>query len=339
MSLFKWYAYYLLRKANQARLSGDYSADTLRLGQSAFHICPSPQNAIALLRLRRDFGRKPCYRLIKLLMSQLPQLSFNHQRQALSLAVEYFLSGKRSRLSADLFNKDTLSVDVRVSLKQVLPTINTPSSAFLCNQLGIEHGTPQLAQIYESQGLWREQFCEYLKGLTENVGIVGNGGILKHESPDMSSWSCVVRFNHFLGSTASVDTRCDVWVTNPSYSEIPPSIKTTRWVIMSGPEVHYSAQNWASIEPFLLAEIPVLTVPIEVWRELVSIIKAPPSAGALLACWLEYILSAEKIGLAGFNALSGESKKLDYHASQHGRDSGRHDWSAEGHWLRELFDQ
>lgn len=153
----------------------------------------------------------------------------------------------------------------------------------------------------------------------------------------------VVRFNRWMppmpvdgavGSRNGRGQRGQIWVLSPSADvtlECAPS--GCPWVVYSGADPLARLPHW----PFVLAlrefGAQVLTVPLTVWRPLVSELEAPPSAGLLMLAWFKEMTGTWRgIHISGFEPGPGGGHVLGVrHRLTHG---GRHDWQREAALLK-----
>jgi hypothetical protein len=140
----------------------------------------------------------------------------------------------------------------------------------------------------------------------------------------------VVRFNAWRGPTVAVaDTgsRVDVWVCAADCEAPPP--QGIAWAIVSGPDPQAMMGAWPAVRRLELGGVPVLTVPLSVWRDLVATLQAPPSAGLLLLAWLRCLgggWEGLKVAGIGWAPVAGGRHHLLASNRSVGR---RHRWEAE----------
>jgi hypothetical protein len=80
----------------------------------------------------------------------------------------------------------------------------------------------------------------------------------------------------------------DIWAGAPGFPGAPPH--EAAWAIVTGPDMRFRRRNWEPLRDRLEQGYPVLAAPLEIWRTLVALIGAPPSAGLLMLAWLKEIL-------------------------------------------------
>jgi hypothetical protein len=140
----------------------------------------------------------------------------------------------------------------------------------------------------------------------------------------------VVRFNQWRGlDTLSADTgvALDVWVVSPGFQ--PTLLEPVPWVVVSGPDPQAVMQRWRVVKDLRAAGATVLTVPLPIWRELVTQLQAPPSAGLLMLAWWR----AMQGGWAGVNiaGIGAETSSVGVHhlLGPGHRVGSRHRWVRE----------
>lgn len=152
---------------------------------------------------------------------------------------------------------------------------------------------------------------------------VGFGGLI-----DASA--AVVRFNRCFSPGAQAEDigrRTDVWVFSPSCVE--PAPQGVRWAVVSGPDPAGSLGRWSQVQRLREAGVPVLTVPLRIWREQVLALGAPPSAGLLLLAWLsDFEAGWDGISSVGIGWGRGRDGRHHLHATQ-ATVGERHRWAAE----------
>ncbi|HEX7035942.1 MAG TPA: glycosyltransferase family 29 protein [Pseudomonadales bacterium] len=188
-----------------------------------------------------------------------------------------------------------------------------------------------VAEVAARQEQWRDGFRRALAAAaaTRGICVVGNAGALAGTrlGETIDTAGVVIRFNDFgLDGSADADIgrRTTVWVTNPGYRG--PRFDRAEWVVISGPDVSYRLRDWSRFEERVRRGEPLLTVPLDVWRDLVRVLHAPPSAGVLMLAWLHALLDSwTGISAAGIGVNGGAV----YHLRRSYRRSNRHDWAAE----------
>lgn len=205
----------------------------------------------------------------------------------------------------------------------------TPAAARLPGVAGACGVDGPLAAIDRGQDEWRAGFAASLHA-ARSICVVGNSGALIGAGLGevIDQHELVVRFNVFRGPQTDVRDsghRLDAWVASPNLATAPPA--DARWVIVSGPDVRYRLQNWDWLRPVLDQGRPVLTIPLEVWRQLVSQLAAPPSAGLLFLAWLRGLRGEWRgISAVGFG---GAGAGPYHHAVRRQPAASRHHWEAE----------
>lgn len=300
--------------ARRKRRLGDYDEATLGGFVAAWRHSGALSDLLAYALFRRDLGRTLPTRWVAPLSSGLCRLMTAQRRLALGLLAECgpaALEGVSSGWLADASGMPALA--------SVTP--------HLAHSL--------VASVDTQQATWRALFEEWVaqRRAVGGLCVVGNAAVLKGLAlgPVVDACAGVVRFNRF-GTSAElqpdVGQRTDVWVVSPGYQG--PAPRGVSWVVMSGPDVRYRLQDWGTVLPLLEAGVPVLTVPLAVWRELVAVLQAPPSAGVLMLGWLSSMGGAGWGGLHSVGIGSGLTGDGRYHmVGPWKAASSRHHWPAE----------
>jgi hypothetical protein len=101
------------------------------------------------------------------------------------------------------------------------------------------------------------------------------------------------------------------------------------WAIVSGPDPEAMMGGWPAVRRLELVGVPTLTVPLSVWRELVTALQAPPSAGLLVLAWLRS-LGRQWDGLSVAGIAWAPAADGRHHVLATRRSVGRrHRWAAE----------
>ncbi|MBN2427411.1 MAG: glycosyltransferase family 29 protein [Deltaproteobacteria bacterium] len=298
------------------RKKGLYDRTTLACFSRARRRSLSPRILLAYLLFRRDLGYPLQPRWTPILIQRLKRLGVRQRPLALALLAECSPNGLE-HVPPSFVRKDGHRL---------------PSLAALISRHQTADKNNWLASVEVSQGNWRRAFADYLCS-KQNGGIcvVGNSGRLIGDGQGSRIDDCnvVVRFNNHRSSVSrkeDIGERFDVWVGAPDFTgQVPPAIP---WVIVSGPDVRYRKRSWALYQSRLEAGLPVLTVPLVVWRKLVTTTCAPPSAGILFLAWLKELLGNwNNINVIGFG--QNGQKEVYHHADPESRPSPRHNWGKE----------
>jgi hypothetical protein len=277
--------------ARQRRARGRYDRQTLRLFQRAQRtgdVCA----LLDYLSFRRDLGHALHPRHVAPLLAQLAALPDRERWRAAALLSE-----------------------VDAAPPQVWEAL--PAGA------GLTTAAPH-------QECWRRSFGALVdESRSRGICVVGNAGALAGQGlgARIDAAGTVIRFNRFqsnVDQATDIGSRTSVWVTSPSYQGPRPDVD---WVVVSGPDMCFQLRNWALLTPRLLAARPVLSVPLSVWRDLVKVLNAPPSAGVLMLAWLCRLGG----GWAGITAAGiGVGTQGRYHLADLRKRAGtRHAWAAE----------
>jgi len=166
---------------------------------------------------------------------------------------------------------------------------------------------------------------------TELICIVGNGLIDRGDAGNwIDSHDFVVRFNNcFNDIDSNRGKKIDTWVCAPDYMR--KWDKSPKFVIVSGADILYKNSIKKSFDNMDLDNLQ--GIPLNIWRELVWLCGAPPSAGILMTYYLFKLRSSwRKIDLIGFD-LTSEPDQYHYANKEHSI-SSRHNWEKEKFLLR-----
>lgn len=283
----------LLRwRAGRRRARGRYDRKTLRLYQRAAHLA-GPGALVDYLHFRRDLGYPLHPRFIEPLCRDWGQLPKARRWLAAALLLEAKAAPLRVRNA-------------------------------------IEPG-PGIVTASANQENWREGFAlaAQVAAAERGICLVGNAASLKGSGlgERIDAAGFVIRFNDFRGGRrdrSDTGRRTSAWVTNASYDG--PRFDQADWVVISGPDMCFRLRDWTDFTSRLRLARPVLTVPLPVWRDLVRVLHAPPSAGLLMLAWLHDLLGSwHNVTAAGI----GTGAVGPYHLHGKSRGSVRHDWAAE----------
>ncbi|QBY49684.1 glycosyltransferase family 29 protein [Cupriavidus oxalaticus] len=322
----------LLWWAQRRRAQGRYERATERAFAMAWRMNGTLTAWLAYAMFRRDLGRPLPSRWQRQLNDALSRLPRHKRRKALGLLAE---SAGADRLSAP--RNDLMDAAILPALAdRARPGVSDGDAGWL-------------AELHRKQPQWRAAFARWVSDCCQSNGlcVVGNAGVLKGRGlgAHIDRASGVVRFNRFARGedmAADVGRRLDVWVVAPGYRGRAPELAD--WIVVTGPDMRYRMQDWQLVMPFLKAGVPILTIPLDIWRELVERLKAPPSAGVLLLHWLQQLKGdGSRAGLVFAGIGQGVPGKGTYHMAipQH-KPVGRHNWKAEQRmveqWQRLEFD-
>ena len=309
-------ATYLAWQAARLRRLGNYDRKMLAAASAAWQLAPSAERLLSYALLRRDMGLPLPSRWVKQVSAGLGRLRSARRRLALGLLAEH-----------GVHTLDGLPKAWLQDASNYLPAL-------------AEYGADTLQQplrqrLHAKQTEWRQQFAVWLaeRSRTGPICVVGNAATLHGSGLESAIESCsvVVRFNRCgveADFAADVGRRTDVWVVSPAYrGPIPAGV---RWVLVTGPDMRYRLQDWRMVMPLLAADSPVLTFPLDIWRQLVSSLQAPPSAGMLTLAWLSELLpdAWSSLRVAGIGTglnVAGRYHRTDKQQSA----ASRHNWIAE----------
>lgn len=161
--------------------------------------------------------------------------------------------------------------------------------------------------------------------------VVGNaGGLLtRAQGGRIDAHAVVLRFNrwHPPGSDfgPALGHRLDVWVVAPSCRELPA--QDPAWAVITGADPLVAMEGWPVVQALRARGVPVVTVPLDIWRTLVDGLGTPPSAGVLMLAWLISLgLGQGKLHLTGVAEPNQDSAHVL--GAWHRRGS-RHAWERE----------
>lgn len=288
----------------------------LAAAAAAWQLAPSAERLLSYALLRRDMGLPLPSRWVEPLRAGLGRLRSTRRRLALGLLAEHGVH------ALDGLPKDWLQ-----DASNHLPAL-------------AEYGTgtlqqPLLQLLHAKQTEWRQQFAAWLakRSQTGAIAVVGNAATLHGSGLGAAIESCsvVVRFNRCgveADFAADVGSRTDVWVVSPAYRGPIPS--GVRWILLTGPDMRYRLQDWNMVIPLLAADRPVLTFPLDIWRQQVSRLQAPPSAGVLTLAWLSQLLTDAWSSLRVAGIGTGLNAAGRYHRMvKQQSPASRHNWIAE----------
>lgn len=310
-------------KAQRARSQGDYRRQTLHHFFRAWQLSGAIDDLLAYALFRRDLGYVLPKRWAGLLECETHHLKRN--RQLLAIALLYESQGQCPEF-------------LRSLLSEASP-IHSPAILSCLHSSGVELAAKQslLRRIQDQQSRWRDVFqTELLKRSAQSgVCVVGNAGNMRGALLGSVIDQCdyVVRFNTFSSAETNISDRgqkLDAWVITPGFqvATVPENFSGT--VVLTGPDVRYRLLNWSGVSAVIDHDLPLLTVPLVVWRELVRELAAPPSAGILFLAWLKSLLGSwSGVSVAGFSALSDQEGSNYHYTDAKHRPSARHNWVGE----------
>lgn len=185
----------------------------------------------------------------------------------------------------------------------------------------------------EAMEAQRAVFVTWLRAQAPQGGIcvVGNaGGALQQAlGAVIDAHAVVVRFNRWRprGDMAdrALGRRLDVWGVAPDGPTAPEG--TPRWAVMSGADPRGRMAGWPPVQSLEGLGVPVLTVPLAVWRQLVDALAAPPSAGLLMLGWLRHM--GWPAGMLRIVDLARPQTGSAHVLGRWHRRGHRHDWARE----------
>lgn len=283
------------RVAQYRRDAGLYDARTLALYRRSWTRKRSLKALLNYALFCRDLGMAPAQKYMTYLSDNLGRLNRWEKRAALDLLIE---------------------------------------TGFLFSTALNENGIDDLLNtIRAQQDTWRTEFAQLIRSQGVNgVCVVGNSGKLLGSGlgSKIDGHGVVVRFNHFCGPASSqtdLGKRVDVWVTSPSFERTAPL--GVKWIVVTGPDMAFKLRDWRRFENSLKEGAKILTIPLQIWHELVSQLQAPPSAGLLFLAWSRSMLGSwERLWTAGFGSNIDVNAQY-HHANASFKAVTRHNWCAE----------
>lgn len=318
---------FLAAIARRRRVRGFYDGRTLALFRAAWLRNRSLSSLVEYALFHRDLGYLLPTRWHQKILKELYNLSTSRRRLVLAL----FAESVPESIAYVPFNYLAEGAD------RIAPL------AFFEAQRGGKEKRSWLANLHDRQENWRDSFrlliCQHAE---EGICVVGNSGSLRGSGwgNKIDEHGLVMRFNQFSGPQSTVEdigSKMNVWVGAPGFKGPPP--KEVDWVVSSGPDMRFRRQNWNAFQERLLADAPVLTVPLSIWCNLVAELSAPPSAGILLLAWLR-VISGSWRGLSTVGiGISPDNHVPYHHVFSKQQPFVRHDWGKErfllGRWRSE----
>jgi len=183
-----------------------------------------------------------------------------------------------------------------------------------------------LKDIFHAQTDYIESFNSYMG--SKKICIVGNAANIKSKNlgQKIDHHDIVIRFNNCCQKENKSDLgiKRDVWISAPNIKNVIP----TEWIVVTGPNMIYRGANWSRFSKLDLNKNRVISIPLNIWKEMVSLLKAPPSAGILLLYWIKTIKKGfQDVSMVGFDL---KLNKQQYHYADANHKAGeRHNWIKE----------
>lgn len=315
-------------RAYRARQQGRYTLQTCTYFYKAWQYSGAISDLLALALFRRELGLPLSRRCWQKLYGELEQLSFKQQQQACGLLIE-----KPVAALDELKSSESLCMHAEQLQMPALLSVLAADTALTPYQ-------QSLLTVQQRQMQWRLSFAQQVKTWVHAHGIcvVGNAagmhGACLGQSIDQHS--AVVRFNTYADPKLAYEDvgQCiNVWGLTPSYKLERNATVCGSYMVLTGPDIRYKLLNWQGLYGAVTSGLIVLTIPLSVWRRLVKLLQAPPSAGLALLAWLHELNGSWRgISVAGFGALC---PAVDYHAVHRQQaPSSRHNWIAEAQLLQ-----
>lgn len=314
--------------AQQRKMEGCYDSVTLECYRQVLRQGGTGTDLVSYLSFRRDLGEELNGHYVPLLLKMMPRLGPRAWLEAYNLIVE--AKGRFPPLTLHLRPiRRQLSVLAPALVANFPNRRAAPMNPFLTG----------LAQLVLEQEARRNEFADYLRKASR-LCVVGNHAGLAGSGlgGEIDSHECVVRFNQYASPASQagdIGSKTDVWVRAPGF--VPDQIEFHgRWAVITGPDLRYRLSNWQVARPLLERRVSVLTVPLEIWRELVRRLAAPPSAGLLFLAWLRQL---REMGLSGISLVGFQRRDVQvgayHHALPFQPPGRRHNWTLERELLTE----
>jgi hypothetical protein len=293
---------------------------------------PSLSNLLAYLKFRRDLGLVMPSRFKVRLKQALPSATKAQQHKIINWLIESDI---------DVAFDESVLPDI-----QELTGSSPPAAAYVQKKHNARSLSKDALSILQCrQESWREEFVHFIRNNRHSICVVGNSAntAKQNRGDQIDRHGIVIRFNQYAHGEKSnehsseknqrlsdVGGKIDVWVRAPGYNG--PALETAEsadWIIITGPDVRYQLSDWGDLSSFILNQKKVITIPLNVWRKLVTDLQAPPSAGILISAWLIKISEQKQaISVTGFQQDASE-KGRHHHDLPRQKASQRHNWVRE----------
>jgi len=310
------------------RQRGNYSNQTLRIFSLAKKISANSSALFDYMMFKRDLGYTPSSSILKIIILNFDQLPSRQQFLALNFLFEVGLFVELNELLTAYTNQ------ARFHQSPVISFFAIQTNRIVSNEYSL------ISNIHQHQEQWRSDFKVFLNNCTKNIAIVGNSAQLKESGlgSSIDQHDIIVRFNIFptkFTEHKHCGEKIDIWVQTPDL-KLPADFpkQYIKWIVLTGPDVRFTLSNWNSLLPHLKQGTKVLTVPLETWKNLVSVLQAPPSAGVLLIAWLSELINHQRLSIIGFQ--TSPIVQSSYHFNKKHKASSRHNWKKEAQLLKKL---
>lgn len=313
--------------AHERRQNGQYDLLTLAGYRRVWRNSRQGRDLVAFLTFRRELGMPLHRHHRRLLLEALPRLGPRSWLEAFSLLEEAVRRGHPLPWHLG-------------PLKRRLCEVSPPLAAQLETASFVRESAllSGMAALDREQASRRVAFATHLQSV-QRLCVVGNHSGLTGSGlgVEIDANDCVVRFNQYQNPYSNPDdigTKTDIWVRMPGVVREHINFQGG-WVVISGPDLRYRLSNWHAVQDLLEKKVPILTVPLEVWRRVVAELSAPPSAGLLFLAWLRQMRrnGLAGVGIAGFQR-ANDMDGAYHHAIAGKRPGHRHNWALE----RELLE-
>lgn len=319
-------AWALRLNARRRQALGLYDTATEAWFRDAWQHSRSAADLVAWLRFRRELGLVVDARQADLLASLLRDPRGAPARRAAELLIE---GGMPTAVSG-----------APEPARFAGYADESPPIAACLREAGIDIPEPaaRLADLHRQQTTWRDELGALLGGGAGAACIVGNAASLSGSrlGQRIDDHALVVRFNRWRSAAtadADIGRRLDVWVCTSRFLPDLPSLAVAppAWLVLSGPDARFDRDgrrvDWSQVLALVDQGVRVVTVPLDVWRDAVGPLEAPPSAGVLMLAWAQRLLvPGTRLAIAGFDSAGGGRY---HHADQRQRPGRRHAWRRE----------
>jgi hypothetical protein len=209
----------------------------------------------------------------------------------------------------------------------------------------------QLSAQPDSKADWRHQQLNKMSKLTnqfihqvqkaKSIIVVGNAAYSYHtdSAEFIDSHDLVFRFNHCFAQTHEpgvTGQKLSYWVIAPD-CQTSLRLQPEHGCLLSGPEALGWIKTTQRVQQ-LVGSSDLLHIPLQIWRNLVHQLGAPPSSGLLILYWLFTLVEHEGvIHRIGFSTPEHCDQARYHHILQEHQGSTRHHWNMEWKLLEKWF--
>lgn len=209
----------------------------------------------------------------------------------------------------------------------------------------------QLKDQPGSKADWRHQQLAKTEDLThkfihqvqkaKSIIVVGNAAYPYHadSAEFIDSHDLVFRFNHCFAHSQEpgiTGQKISYWVIAPD-CQTSLRLQPEHGCLLSGPEALDWVKTTQRIQK-LVGPSDLLHIPLQIWRDLVHQLGAPPSSGLLILYWLFTLVPHDGvIRRIGFSAPEQLDTERYHHILPQHQGSTRHEWNMERKLLEKWF--